>query len=89
MPKDSSASFRTASAGISAAVPDGLIPFAEIAVFAFTVMNSCSGVNAALSKASDGAAVEAIIRPAEMERSEPSEGRLTMETLSSPSCFAT
>ena len=65
------------------------MPFDEIAVFAFTVIYSCSGVNAALSNASDGAAVEAIIRPAEIERSEPSEGRFTMETLSSPSCFAT
>lgn len=32
VPKESSASFRTASAGISAAVPAGLMPFAEIAV---------------------------------------------------------
>ena len=76
------------SAGISAAVPAGETPVTLTAVELPGVTYSFSATMLTWSKVLDGAAVEAIIIPLEMERSEPSDGRLTTTQSLVPSFFA-
>lgn len=71
--------------GISADVPAGDTPDTVISVPVPGVTYSSAAVMLTRSNTLEGAAVEAMIRPAEMDRSEPSEGRLMTLTASAPS----
>ena len=73
------------SAGISAEEPDGDTPAAVTFVEVPTVTYSSSALIVTRSNVFEGTDVDAMIRPEEIERSEPSEGLLMISTLSEPS----
>ena len=73
------------SSGISAEEPDGDTPATVISVEVPGVTYSTAAFIATWSNVFEGTAVDAMIRPEEMERSEPSDGLLMTSTLSEPS----
>ena len=76
------------SAGISAAPPALSTPVADIDTVDPGVTYSFSAVREALANTPSDTAVETIIKPLEIERSEPSDGLFTMPKSLEPSALA-